>query len=130
MDPYYIPYYPGDADLGLQTVAKQSATTHWDGLIPPREVMDKIKGNEYTYYKHHPGKINDLAGLDVSNPGLLGSLLEGLGGIVGNLVGGENKLCGVNAEGLPDYKTMGKDELARLYGGLKYTADAKLYHIP
>ena len=124
VDPYYIPYYPGDADLGLQTVAKQSATTHWDGLIPPREVMDKIKGNEYTYYKHHPGKINDLAGLDVSNPGLLGSLLEGLGGIVGNLVGGENKLCGVNAEGLPDYKTMGKDELARLYGGLKYTADA------
>ena len=36
VDPYYIPYYPGDADLGLQTVAKQSATTHWDGLIPPK----------------------------------------------------------------------------------------------
>ena len=122
--PYYIPYYPGDADLGLEAVATQSATTHKEGILPPKDVMDKIEGTEYTYYKQDGKGKYILAGLDMSASGLIGGILQGLGSIVGNLVGGTNELCGVNENGLPDHKTMGEPELANLYGGLKYSSDA------
>lgn len=43
-NPFYSPYYPGDADLGLDAVAKEGATTH--GLINPKP--DNVKGeNSY-----------------------------------------------------------------------------------
>ena len=122
--PYYTPYYPGDADLGLEAVATQSATTHIEGLIPPKDVMDKIEGTEYEYYKQAGKGEYILAGLDMSSPGLLEGILEGLGSLVGGLVVGDFKLCGVNENGLPDHETMGEPELARLYGGLKYSSDA------
>lgn len=122
--PYYTPYYPGDADLGLEAVATQSATTHIEGLIPPKDVMDKIEGTEYEYYKQAGKGEYILAGLDMSSPGLLEGILEGLGSLVGGLVVGDFKLCGVNENGLPDHETMGERELARLYGGLKYSSDA------
>ena len=127
--PYYIPYYPGDADLGLEAVATQSATTHkethLEGLLPvTKDVMDKIDGTEYKYYKQDGKGQYILAGLDMSASGLIGGILEGLGSIVGSLLGGTNKLCGVNENGLPDYKNMGESELAKLYGGLKYSSDA------
>lgn len=38
-NPFYSPYYPGDADLGLDAVAKEGATTH--GLINPKP--DNVK---------------------------------------------------------------------------------------
>ena len=122
--PYYTPYYPGDADLGLEAVATQSATTHIEGLIPTKDVMDKIEGTEYEYYKQAGKGEYILAGLDMSSPGLLEGILEGLGSLVGGLVVGDFKLCGVNENGLPDHETMGELELARLYGGLKYSSDA------
>ena len=123
--PYYIPYYPGDADLGLEAVATQSATTHTEGVLPlDKEVMDRIDGDTYNYYKQEGKGKYELANLDVSDSGILGGLLEALGGILGSLLGGTNKLCGVNENGLPDYETMGDHELAKLYGGLKYSDDA------
>lgn len=119
---YYIPYYPGDADLGLEAVATQSATTHKELF---QDVMDEIKGDEYKYYQQNGKGKYELANLDVSKPGLVDGLVDALGNILGGLLlGGTNKLCGVNENGLPDYENMGERELAKLYGGLKYSDDA------
>ena len=45
--PFYTPYYPGDADLGLDAVAKEGATTHTELF---QKVNDTVKGeNSYLY---------------------------------------------------------------------------------
>ena len=61
-NPFYSPYYPGDADLGLDAVAKEGATTH--GLINPKP--DNVKGeNSYLYYKDKTNGVGKLSAVVV-----------------------------------------------------------------
>ena len=122
-NPFYSPYYPGDADLGLDAVAKEGATTH--GLISQKP--DNVKGeNSYLYYKDN-GKYK-LADVDLTSDDIVTGLLKGVGGLLGTLLGGltvgTGSLCGVNDQGLPDSKTASLTKLKQEYGGLKYSSNA------
>lgn len=126
--PFYTPYYPGDADLGLDAVAKEGATTH--GYIRPE--ADKVKGeNSYLYYKDtENGKENGkykLANVNLSDDNILTGLLKGVGGLLGTLLGGltvgTGEFCGVNENGLPD-KSIDKYALRNEYSDLKYSSNA------
>lgn len=106
-NPFYSPYYPGDADLGLDAVAKEGATTH--GLINPKP--DNVKGeNSYLYYKDKTNGVENgkykLANVNLSDDNILAGLLNGVGGLLGTLLGGltvgTGEFCGVNENGLPD----------------------------
>ena len=100
-NPFYSPYYPGDADLGLDAVAKEGATTH--GLINPKP--DNVKGeNSYLYYKDKTNGVENgkykLANVNLSDDNILTGLLKGVGGLLGTLLGGltvgTGEFCGVN----------------------------------
>mgnify|MGYP002619654638 CR=1 FL=1 len=127
-NPFYTPYYPGDADLGLDAVAKEGATTH--GHIRPE--ADKVKGeNSYLHYKEtENGKANGkykLADVNLSDDNILTGLLKGVGGLLGTLLGGltvgTGEFCGINEKGLPD-KSIDKYALRKEYGDLKYSSNA------
>ena len=122
--PFYTPYYPGDADLGLDAVATEGATTHFSGL---QQKPDEVKGdNSYLYYKDN-GKYK-LADVDLTSDDIVTGLLKGVGGLLGTLLGsltvGTGSLCGVNDQGLPDNKTASLTKLKQEYGGLKYSSNA------
>lgn len=122
--PFYTPYYPGDADLGLDEVAKESATTHLEGFTYK---PDTIKGdNSYLYYKDN-GKYK-LADINLTSDDVVTGLLKGVGGLLGTLLGGltvgTGSLCGVNDKGLPDSKNASLTKLKEEYGNLKYTSNA------
>ena len=122
--PFYTPYYPGDADLGLDEVAKESATTHLEGFTYK---PDTIKGdNSYLYYKDN-GKYK-LADINLTSDDVVTGLLKGVGGLLGTLLGGltvgTGSLCGVNDEGLPDSKNASLTKLKAEYGNLKYSSNA------
>lgn len=130
-DPFYTPYYPGDADLGLDAVAKEGATTHGGSLIT-KPKPDEVKGeNSYLYYKDKEnGKENGkykLANVNLSDDNILTGLLNGVGGLLGNLLGGltvgTGIFCGTNENGLPD-KNINKNQLRSEYGNLKYSSNA------
>ena len=127
-EPFYSPYYPGDADLGLDAVAKEGATTH--GLINPKP--DNVKGeNSYLYYKDKTNGVENgkykLANVNLSDDNILAGLLKGVGGLLGTLLGGltvgTGEFCGVNENGLPD-KNIDKYKLRSEYGNLKYSSNA------
>lgn len=127
-NPFYSPYYPGDADLGLDAVAKEGATTH--GLINPKP--DNVKGeNSYLYYKDKTNGVENgkykLANVNLSDDNILAGLLNGVGGLLGTLLGGltvgTGEFCGVNENGLPD-KNIDKYKLRSEYGNLKYSSNA------
>ena len=122
--PFYTPYYPGDADLGLDAVAAEGATTHLSGF---QQKPDTVKGeNSYLYYKDN-GKYK-LADVDLTSDDIVTGLLKGVGGLLGTLLGsltvGTGSLCGVNDQGLPDNKTASLTKLKQEYGGLKYSSNA------
>ena len=122
--PFYTPYYPGDADLGLDAVAKEGATTH---LTITGQKPDSVKDdNSYLYYKDN-GKYK-LADVDLTSDDIVTGLLKGVGGLLGTLLGGltvgTGSLCGVNDQGLPDNKTASLTKLKQEYGGLKYSSNA------
>ena len=122
--PFYTPYYPGDADLGLDAVAAEGATTHLSGF---QQKPDTVKGdNSYLYYKDN-GKYK-LADVDLTSDDIVTGLLKGVGGLLGTLLGGltvgTGSLCGVNDQGLPDSKTASLIKLKQEYGGLKYSSNA------
>ena len=122
--PFYTPYYPGDADLGLDAVAAEGATTHLSGF---QQKPDTVKGeNSYLYYKDN-GKYK-LADVDLTSDDIVTGLLKGVGGLLGTLLGGltvgTGSLCGVNDQGLPDNKTASLMKLKQEYGGLKYSSNA------
>ena len=130
-DPFYTPYYPGDADLGLDAVAKEGATTHGGSLIT-KPKPDEVKGKDsYLYYKDtENGKENGkykLANVNLSDDNILTGLLKGVGGLLGNLLGGltvgTGEFCGTNENGLPD-KNIDKYKLRSEYGNLKYSSNA------
>lgn len=122
--PFYTPYYPGDADLGLDAVAAEGATTHLSGF---QQKPDTVKGdNSYLYYKDN-GKYK-LADVDLTSDDIVTGLLKGVGGLLGTLLGGltvgTGSLCGVNDQGLPDNETASLMKLKQEYGGLKYSSNA------
>ena len=122
--PFYTPYYPGDADLGLDAVAAEGATTHLSGL---QQKPDTVKGkNSYLYYEEN-GKYK-LADVDLTSDDIVTGLLKGVSGLLGTLLGsltvGTGSLCGVNDQGLPDNKTASLTKLKQEYGGLKYSSNA------
>ena len=130
-DPFYTPYYPGDADLGLDAVAKEGATTHGGSFIT-KPKPDEVKGeNSYLYYKDKEnGKENGkykLANVNLSDDNILTGLLKGVGGLLGGLLGGltvgTGEFCGINENGLPD-KNIDKYKLRSEYGNLKYSSNA------
>ena len=113
----YAPYYPGDADLGLDAVAKK-------GIANNKEI--EVKGDQYLYYKDN-GKYA-LANIDLNKPGVVEGLLEGLGGLLGGLLGaltiGEKEICGVDENGYPNKNTASLTKLQSEYDGLKYSSNA------
>ena len=122
--PSYTPYYPGDADLGLDAVAAEGATTHLSGF---QQKPDTVNGdNSYLYYKDN-GKYK-LADVDLTSDDIVTGLLKGVGGLLGTLLEGltvgTGSLCGVNDQGLPDSKTASLTKLKQEYGGLKYSSNA------
>ena len=122
--PFYTPYYPGDADLGLDAVAKEGATTHTELF---KKVNDTVKGeNSYLYYKDN-GKFK-LADINLKSDDVVTGLLKGVAGLLGTLLGsltvGTGSLCGVNDQGLPDNKTASLTKLKQEYGNLKYASNA------
>ena len=122
--PFYTPYYPGDADLGLDAVAAEGATTHLSGL---QQKPDTVKGkNSYLYYEEN-GKYK-LADVDLTSDDIVTGLLKGVSGLLGTLLGsltvGTGSLCGVNDQGLPDNKTASLTKLKQEYGDLKYSSNA------
>ena len=114
---YYAPYYPGDADLGLDAVAKK-------GIANNKEI--DVKGDQYLYYKDN-GKYA-LASIDLNKPGVVEGLLEGLGGLLGGLLGaltiGEKEICGVDENGYPNKNTASLTKLQSEYDGLMYSSNA------
>ena len=123
--PFYTPYYPGDADLGLEAIAKEGATTHLQGFH--HQQQDAVKGdNSYLYYQK-----NDkykLADVNLTSDDVVTGLLKGVGGLLGTLLGGltvgTGTLCGVNDKGLPDSKNASLTKLQAEYGNLKYSSNA------
>lgn len=122
--PFYTPYYPGDADLGLDAVAKEGATTH--STITGKKPDSVKDDNSYLYYKDN-GKYK-LADVNLTSDDIVTGLLKGVGGLLGTLLGGltvgTGSLCGVNEQGLPDNKTASLTKLKQEYGGLKYSSNA------
>lgn len=122
--PFYTPYYPGDADLGLDAVAKEGATTHTELF---HEVNDTVKGdNSYLYYKDN--SKYKLADINLKSDDVVTGLLKGVGGLLGTLLGGltvgTGSLCGVDENGLPNNNDASLTKLKKEYGDLKYASNA------
>ena len=117
--PSYVPYYPGDADLGLETVAKEGGTTHKEFLATKQ---DTVKQESYLYYKDN-GKYK-LADVDLNDNNIITGLLNVVGGLLGLLTTGTRSLCGVDENGRPNKDRAGELQLKQEYGGLKYSSNA------
>ena len=122
--PFYTPYYPGDADLGLDAVAKEGATTHLSGL---QQKPDTVKSdNSYLYYKDN-SKFK-LADINLKSDDVVTGLLKGVAGLLGTLLGsltvGTGSLCGVDENGLPNSNDASLTKLKKEYGDLKYASNA------
>ena len=122
-NPFYTPYYPGDADLGLEAVAKEGATTHLELL---QRKPDAVKQNPYLFYQDN-GKYT-LANVDLNNDKLVEGLLKVVGGLLGTLLGGltvgTGVLCGVDENGYPNKDAASLTKLKSEYNGLKYSSNA------
>ena len=111
----YIPYYPGDADLGLDAVAKEGGTTYLNKLV-------EVKQKKYLYYdKNSKYKLADV---DLNDQGIITGLLDVVGGLLGTLAGGTKVICGVDENGLPNNDKASESKLKKEYGDLKYSSNA------
>ena len=122
-NPFYTPYYPGDADLGLEAVAKEGATTHLELF---QSKPDAVKQNPYLFYQDN-GKYT-LANVDLNNDKLVEGLLKIVGGLLGTLLGGltvgTGVFCGVDENGYPNKDAASLTKLKSEYNGLKYSSNA------
>lgn len=115
MGPEYIPYYPGDADLGLDAVAKEGGTTYLKKPI-------SVKQSQYLYYnKNDKYKLADV---DLNDNNIVTGLLDIVGGLLGILTAGTRELCGVDENGLPNDEKASLTKLKKEYGDLKYSSNA------
>ena len=113
--PEYIPYYPGDADLGLDAVAKEGGTTYFKKPV-------EVKQKKYLYYDKN--SKYELADVDLNNKGIITGLLDVVGGLLGILTGGTKEICGVDENGLPNKDKASELKLKNEYGDLKYASNA------
>ena len=118
-NPSYVPYYPGDADLGLDTVAKEGGTTHKELFVTKQ---DTVKQEPYLYYKDN-GKYK-LADVDLNDNNIITGLLNVVGGLLGLLTTGTRSLCGVDENGRPNNTDANLIKLRSEYGDLKYSSNA------
>ena len=113
--PEYIPYYPGDADLVLDAVAKEGGTTYLNKFV-------EVKQKKYLYYdKNSKYKLADV---DLNDQGIITGLLDVVGGLLGTLTGGTKVICGVDENGLPNNDKASESKLKKEYGDLKYSSNA------
>ena len=113
--PEYIPYYPGDADLGLDVVAKESGTTHLKKPV-------SVKQRPYLYYEKN--SKYKLADVDLNDNNIVKGLLDLVGGLLGILTAGTRTLCGVDENGLPNDEKASLTKLQKEYSDLKYASNA------
>ena len=113
--PEYIPYYPGDADLGLDAVAKESGTTHLKKSV-------SVKQSPYLYYEKN--SKYKLADVDLNDNNIVKGLLDLVGGLLGILTAGTRTLCGVDENGLPNDEKASLTKLQKEYSDLKYASNA------
>ena len=113
--PEYIPYYPGDADLGLDAVAKESGTTHLKKPV-------SVKQRPYLYYEKN--SKYKLADVDLNDNNIVKGLLDLVGGLLGILTAGTRTLCGVDENGLPNDEKASLTKLQKEYSDLKYASNA------
>lgn len=113
--PEYIPYYPGDADLELDAVAKEGGTTYFKKPV-------EVKQKKYLYYDKN--SKYELADVDLNNKGIITGLLDVVGGLLGILTGGTKEICGVDENGLPNKDKASELKLKNEYGDLKYASNA------
>lgn len=118
-DPTYVPYYPGDADLGLEMVAPEGGTTHLEVF---HKVPDKVIKDKYTYYEKND--MYQLADVNLYDNNILDGILNLVGGLLGSVLLGKSRICGVDDTGRPNDDTAGITKLRAEYGDLKYSADA------
>lgn len=118
-DPTYTPYYPGDADLGLEAVAPEGGTTHLELFV---KKPDKVNHDKYIYYEKND--TYKLADINLSNNGILDGILNIVGGILGALLTGKSVICGVDENGLPNNEKASIKKLKEEYGNLKYSSNA------
>ena len=118
-DPTYVPYYPGDADLGLEMVAPEGGTTHIELFS---RVPDKVIKDRYTYYEKND--MYQLADVNLHDNNILNGILDLVGGLLGSLLIGKSSICGVDDTGKPNHQTAGITKLREEYGNLTYSADA------
>ena len=118
-DPTYVPYYPGDADLGLEMVAPEGGTTHLEVF---HKVPDKVIKDKYTYYEKND--MYQLADVNLYDNNILDGILNLVGGLLGSVLLGKSRICGVDDTGRPNDDTASITKLRAEYGDLKYSADA------
>ena len=122
-NPSYVPYYPGDADLGLDTVAKEGGTTHKELFVTKQ---DTVKQEPYLYYKDN-GKYK-LADVNLKSDDIVTGLLKGVGKLLSTILGlltvGSGSLCGVDENGRPNNTDANLIKLRSEYGDLKYSSNA------
>lgn len=118
-DPTYVPYYPGDADLGLEMVAPEGGTTHLEVF---HKVPDKVIKDKYTYYEKND--MYQLADVNLYDNNILDGILNLVGGLLGSVLLGKSRICGVDDTGRPNDDTADITKLRAEYGDLKYSADA------
>lgn len=94
----YIPYYPGDADLGI-------------GKIKNKE--EDIEDKEWEENK------GELLNKHTKNEGFITEIVGGLLDIIGGLLGEDAGICGTNGDGRPNRKVDVEDNT-----NLRYSSDA------
>ena len=97
----YIPYYPGDADLGIGKITKRT---------------DKDDSIEDKAWEENKG---ELLNKHTKNEGFITEIVGGLLDIIGGLLGEDAGICGTNGDGRPNRKVDVEDNT-----NLRYSSDA------
>lgn len=89
----YIPYYPGDADLGMTGVATEAATDHTETYYATAfssgnstTVRDEVDGVSYLHYSESDYSKYELADIDFGDGNFLSGLLNSVNGLVDSLL--------------------------------------------
>lgn len=110
----YIPYYPGDSDLGI-------------GIVE-NSVIDDLTNVEKSNWE----KNGELLNQHTKDKGFISGLLSGLGDIVGGIIGGilnpglkEKGVCSINTDkNSPNYGRPDKNVELEDNTNLRYSSDA------
>ena len=110
----YIPYYPGDSDLGI-------------GIVE-NNVIDDLTNVEKSNWE----KNGELLNQHTKDKGFISGLLSGLGDIVGGIIGGilnpglkEKGVCSINTDkNSPNYGRPDKNVELEDNTNLRYSSDA------